>query len=76
MPSPILCMTHGMSAVDPICEVTTVLLSVPKCFSGVPLLKMSSRGGNVTVSPLSSGFEEVGGGGIAFGSVGPGKKKK
>lgn len=55
MPSPIFLITHGRSAVDPVCDVTTVLFSVPKCFSGVWLYK-SSRGGNETVSSFWSGF--------------------
>lgn len=72
IPSPIFLMTQGRSAVDPVCDVTTVLFSVPKCFSGVLLYK-SSRGGKETVSSLCSGFsvEDEG-----TGDDGPVDKKK
>lgn len=40
VPSPILLMTHGTRAVDPVCAVTTVLFSVAKWTGGL------SKGGN------------------------------
>lgn len=40
VPSPILLMTHGIRAVDPVWAVTTLLFSVAKCTGG------PSKGGN------------------------------
>ncbi|KAJ8951208.1 hypothetical protein NQ318_010235 [Aromia moschata] len=48
IPSPMLWMMHGISAVDPVCDVTTVLFSVAKCIGTF------SKGGNEAPSSFSS----------------------
>lgn len=48
MPSPMLLITHGTKAVDPVCEVTIVLFSVTKCTGGL------SNGGNEAPSSFKS----------------------